>query len=217
MEMSVNENATRRPGQFLADLTLAMSATAATARQATIDQCRTDAEARKEQLRSGQEDDALAMRKAAEADVAAIREWSKAEMDHTRTETEERIALRRRRLEGELEAYDSAIEIELRRVAEQIEAWQADLTVFFDRLLQDSDHSDPTTFAALAAQMPDPPSFEEPDPSGIVRSLRAANGDPSADGGSDGRDDGLPDHWWMESPAALAARARSMAGSSQTS
>ena len=212
--MSVNENATRRPQQFLADLTLAMSATAETARQATIEQCRTDAEAHQVQLRSGQEDEAVAMRKAAEADVTAIREWSKAEMDRTRAETEERIALRRKQLEGELEEYDSAIETELHRVGEQIEAWEADLAVFFERLLEDSD---PATVAAMAALMPDPPAFDEPDPGSIVRSLRAANGKASADGGSDGLQDGLPDHWWMESPTALAARARSMAGSSQAS
>lgn len=211
--MSVNPNATRRPQQFLADLTQAMSATADTARLATIDQCRTDAEAHLEQLRSGQEADAVAMREAAEADVTAIREWSKAEMDRTRAETEERIALRRRQLEGELEEYDSAIETELHRVDQQIEAWEADLAVFFERLLQDSN---PATVAAMAAQMPDPPAFDEPDPGSIVRSIRAANGESPADGGPDGQE-GLPDHWWMESPAALAARARSMVASSRSS
>jgi hypothetical protein len=213
MEMSVNDNATRRPTQFMADLTQAMSATAEAARQATIDQCRTDAEAHLEQLRSGQEDDTVAMRKAAEADVAAIREWSKAQMDRTRAETEDQIALRRRQLEGDLAEYDAAIETELHRVGEQIEAWEADLAVFFERLLEDSD---PATVAAMAAQMPDPPVFDEPDPGSIVRSIRAANGEGPAGGGPDGRD-GLPDHWWLESPAALAARARSMAGSSRGS
>lgn len=212
--MSVNENATRRPQQFLADLTQAMSATAETARQATIDQCRTDAEEHLGQLRSGLEADAVAMRKAAEADVTAIREWSKAEMDRTRAETEERIALRRRQLEEELEEYDSAIETELHRVDEQIEAWEADLAVFFERLLQDSD---PATVAAMAAQMPNPPAFDEPDPGSIVRSIRAVNGEAPADGGPDDRQGSLPDHWWMESPAALAALARSMAGSSRSS
>ena len=212
--MSVNETASRRPQQFLADLTQAMSATAETARQATIDQCRIDAQAYEEHLRARREDEAVAMREAAEDDVTAIREWSKAEIDRARAETEDRIAHRRRQLEGELEDFESAIENEVRRVGEQIQAWEANLAVFFEQLL---DGRDPATFAAMAAQMPNPPAFDEPDPGSLVRNLRSGDGRASADAGPNRRPGALPDHWWMESPASLAARARSMAESGYTS
>jgi hypothetical protein len=211
--MSVNETGTHSPRQFLADLTQAMSATAETARQATIDQCRADAEAHVKQLRAMQDDEAISMRKAAEDDVATIREWSKTELDRTRLATEERIALRRKRLEGEIAEYDSAVEVELGRVGEEIQAWEADLGVFFERLLADPD---PTTFAAMAAQMPDPPDFGNPDPSSLVRNLRSGGRGAMPDEAVPNEgSQGLPDHWWMESPAALAARARSMSESSE--
>jgi hypothetical protein len=211
--MSVNESATRRPQQFLADLTQAMSATAETARQAQIEQCRTDAAAYTEHLRARQADETVSMRQASEVDVVSIRDWSKAELDRARLETEERIALRRRQLEGELAEYDSAVEAELRRVDEQIQSWQADLAVFFERLVEDTD---PATFAAMATRMPDPPAFGEPDPERIVRDLRAGSrGATPTDAGPAAGPAALPDHWWMESPASLAARARSMAGSGQ--
>jgi hypothetical protein len=211
--MSVNESATRRPQQFLADLTQAMSATAEAARQAQIEQCRTDAAAYTEDLRARQADETVSMRQASEADVVSIRDWSKAELDRARLETEERIALRRRQLEGELAEYDSAVEAELRRVDEQLQTWEADLAQFFERLVEDTD---PATFAAMATRMPEPPGFNEPEPGRIVRNLRAGSGGPTqANAGSAGGPEALPDHWWMESPASLAARARSMAGSGQ--
>ncbi len=212
--MSVNETATPRPRQFLADLTQAMSATAETARQSTIVACRSDAHAYTERLRARTDDELAALRQAAEADVGVVREWSRAEMDRTRLEVEERIALRRRQLEAELQEYASAVEVELQRVDDQVEAFGADLETFFERLMEDPD---PTSFAMMAARMPNPPALEEPDPAAIVQELRAAS-DPGAvaEAGSADRSETLPDRWWMESPASIAARVRSIAGPSQT-
>jgi hypothetical protein len=168
--MSVNETAARHPNRFLADLTQAMRATAETARQATIEQCHTDAKAYTEQLHARTDDEAASLRKAAEADVSAIRDWSKAEVERIRVETEQRIARRRELLEQELQEYNSAIELEIERVTKRVEAFEGEVAQFFEQLLQEAD---PTVFASMAAQMPDPPAFTETDRGTLTVDLKA--------------------------------------------
>jgi hypothetical protein len=155
--MSVNETAARHPNRFLADLTQAMRSTAETARQATIEQCQADAKTYIERLHARTDDEAASLRKAAEADVSAIRDWSKAEIERIRVETEQRIARRRELLEQELQEYNSAIELEIDRVQTRVAAFEGEVASFFEQLLQEGD---PTVFASMAAQMPDPPAFE---------------------------------------------------------
>lgn len=165
----MNETAARHPNRFLADLTQAMRSTAETARQATIDQCQADAKAYTEQLHARTDDEAASLRKAAEADVSAIRDWSKAEMERIRVETEQRIARRRELLEQELQEYNSAIELEIERVQKRVASFEEEVATFFEQLLQEAD---PTVFASMAAQMPDPPSFAEGDHTAIAPDLR---------------------------------------------
>jgi hypothetical protein len=155
--MSVNETAARHPNRFLADLTQAMRSTAETARQATIEQCQADAKTYTEQLHARTDDEAASLRKAAEGDVSAIRDWSKAEMERIRVETEQRISRRRELLEQELQEYNAAIELEIERVQKRVTDFEEEVAHFFEQLLQEAD---PTVFASMAAQMPDPPSFE---------------------------------------------------------
>ncbi|HEU6439626.1 MAG TPA: hypothetical protein VFC12_04220 [Terriglobales bacterium] len=167
----MNETAgARLPNRFMADLTQAMRSTAETARQATVEQCQVDAKAYTEQLHSRTDDEAASLRKAAEADVSAIRDWSKAEMERIRVETEQRIARRRELLEQELQEYNAAIELEIERVQKRVSAFEGEVTQFFEQLLQESD---PTVFASMAAQMPDPPVFSVRERSGVTADLRA--------------------------------------------
>jgi len=167
----VNETAgARLPNRFMADLTQAMRSTAETARQATVEQCQADAKAYTEQLHSRTDDEAASLRKAAEADVSAIRDWSKAEMERIRVETEQRIARRRELLEQELQEYNAAIELEIERVQKRVAAFEGEVTQFFEQLLQEAD---PTVFASMAAQMPDPPAFSVRERSGVTADLRA--------------------------------------------
>jgi hypothetical protein len=168
--MMVNETAPRQPNRFMADLTQAMRATAESARQATIDQCHADAKTYTEQLHARTDDEASSLRKAAEADVSAIRDWSKAEVERIRVETEQRIARRRELLEQELQEYNSAIELEIGRVEKRVAAFEEEVAHFFESLLGEAD---PTIFASMAAQMPDPPSFEEGEQAPISTDLRA--------------------------------------------
>lgn len=166
----MEDTAPRQPNRFLADLTQAMRATAESARQATIDQCHADAKAYTEKLHARTDDEAASLRKAAEADVSAIRDWSKAEVERIRVETEQRIARRRELLEQELQEYNSAIELEIGRVEKRISAFEGEVAGFFQNLLNEAD---PTIFASMAAQMPDPPSFEEPEQAPLSTDLRA--------------------------------------------
>jgi hypothetical protein len=166
----VNETAARHPNRFLADLTQAMRSTAETARQATIEQCQAEAKAYTEKLHARTDDEAASLRKAAEADVSAIRDWSKAEMERIRVETEQRISRRRELLEQELQEYNSAIELEIERVQSRVTTFEGEVANFFEQLMQEAD---PTVFASMAAQMPDPPAFEEGDRGSLAPDLRA--------------------------------------------
>ncbi len=166
----MNETAARHPNRFLADLTQAMRATAETARQATMEQAQADAKGYTEQLHARTDDEAASLRKAAEADVSAIRDWSKAEVERVRVETEQRIARRRELLEQELQEYNSAIELEIERVQKRVSTFEAEVAQFFEQLLQEAD---PTVFASMAAQMPDPPRFTEADRGSLTVDLRA--------------------------------------------
>ncbi len=169
-EMSVNETAARHPNRFLADLILTMRSTAETARQGTIEQCQADAKAYTERLHARTDDEAASLRKAAEADVSAIRDWSKAEMERIRVETEQRISRRRELLEQELQEYNSAIELEIERVQKRVSSFEQEVAQFFEQL---QNESDPTVFASMAAQMPDPPEFADSDRASIADDLRA--------------------------------------------
>ena len=168
--MSVNETAARHPNRFLADLTQAMRSTAETARQATIDQCQADAKGYVEKLHARTDDEAASLRKGAEADVSAIRDWSKAEVERIRVETEQRIARRRELLEQELQEYNSAIELEIQRVEKRVQSFEGEVAQFFEQLLQEAD---PTVFASMAAQMPDPPTFSDAERGSFATEIKA--------------------------------------------
>jgi hypothetical protein len=166
----VNETAARHPNRFLADLIQTMRSTAETARLATLEQCQADAKAYTEKLHARTDDEAASLRKAAEADVSAIRDWSKAEMERIRVETEQRISRRRDLLEQELQEYNSAIELDIDRVQKRVASFEEEVASFFEKLQQESD---PSVFASMAAQMPDPPEFSEADRSSMNEDLRA--------------------------------------------
>jgi len=210
--MSETDRATRGPTQFLADLAQAMRATAETARQATVEQCKSDANAYTEQLRAGTTGETASLRTAASADNSAIREWSKAEAERIRIEMEERISRRHSQLEEELQEYNSAIEIELQRVGERVQAFEAEVAQFFERLLQGTD---PASFATMASQLPVSSPFVDPDPATLVHNLRLSRS-PTMEADSlpvpDQTPEVVPDGWWMDSPGGLAARVRVKTG-----
>jgi hypothetical protein len=168
-ETSVNNTAAGRPKQFLFDLAQAMRVTAEAERQATINQCQENAKAYIELLQSQTNGGSASLQQAAVTDISTLRSRSKARMDKTRQETEQRIAQRYELLEQELEEYAAAIEGEIERIQDRVQAFETALARSFGELMETTD---PSEFAYLAEHMPEPPPFVEPDSATLVQEFR---------------------------------------------
>jgi hypothetical protein len=147
----------RKQNKFMADLSKAMQAAAESAREDTLARYSADAKAFVENIHADSATEATELRKLADDDVAAIREWSKAEIARIREETDERIAHRKNNLEAEIEEHAAAIEARIERVQARVNAFETDMSEFFERLLAEQD---PTRFAAMAESLPEPPPFD---------------------------------------------------------
>ncbi len=145
--------------KFLADLTKAMQATAEAARDETLERFATEAKTATERVHADAADEMTEMRRSADDDVAAIREWSKGEIARIREETETRIASRKSYLEGELESHAGVVERRIELISGSVAAFEAEMAAFCERLFAEGD---PATFAAMAEQMPEPPSLDKP-------------------------------------------------------
>ncbi|MGH2474419.1 MAG: hypothetical protein ACRDIL_04080 [Candidatus Limnocylindrales bacterium] len=147
----------RKPNKFMADLTRAMQAAAETARAETLARFGTDAKTHIETIHASTATEATELRKKADDDVAAIREWSKTEIARIREETDERINHRKTVLEREIEAHAAEIEGRIELVQKRVNAFEAEMARFFERLLAEDD---PTRFASMAESLPEPPPFD---------------------------------------------------------
>jgi len=152
--------AQRRPSKFLADLTRAMQAAAEQARVATLEQFRGEGTAVIEQIRTRSTTGATELRRHADDDVATIKDWSKVEIARLREETERRVGIRREQLEGQLERHAALVEHEVEKIRGRLGSFEAEMGQFFDDLVGEDD---PAVFAARAATLPEPPSFDDLD------------------------------------------------------
>ncbi len=150
----------RKPNKFMADLTRAMQGAAETAKADTLARFAGDAKAYIETIHATTANEATELRKQADDDVASIREWSKAEIARIREETDERITHRKARLEREIEAHAADIEGRIERVQRRVDAFEAEMADFFQRLIAEQDA---TRFAAMAESLPEPPPFDTDD------------------------------------------------------
>jgi hypothetical protein len=150
-------NNRRKPNKFMADLTRAMQGAAETAKADTLARFGADAKAHIETIHAATAVEATELRKQADDDVASVREWSKAEIARIREETDERITHRKARLEREIEAHAADIEGRIERVQRRVDAFEAEMAAFFERLLAEEDA---TRFAAMAESLPEPPPFD---------------------------------------------------------
>jgi hypothetical protein len=135
-----------------------MQGAAETAKADTLARFTADAKAHIESIHAATAVEAGELRKQADDDVASIREWSKAEIARIREETDERITHRKSRLEREIEAHAADIEGRIERVQHRIDAFEAEMAQFFERLLAEGDA---TRFAAMAESLPEPPPFDD--------------------------------------------------------
>jgi hypothetical protein len=203
-----------QPNRLLAELTSVMRATAETSRQAALDQCRADAKAYVEFLRARIDGGGKELGQAVEDDVATIEKQSKASVERVRAEAEQRIARRREVLEQEVQEYRAVVDAEIGRVQERVAAFEKEISLFFEQL----NDVDPATFATMAPNAPDPPSFSELDMEALGSEIRrkheAARTLATDAGGSGGAESSeeLPPGWWLDSPATLAAEADAATG-----
>ena len=160
---------TRKPTKFLADLTRAMQSAAEQARTATLEQYRAEGTSVIEQIHARSATGATELRRRADDDVAVIKEWSKAEIARIREETERRVTSRREQLEGQLERHAAIVEHEIEKIRGRVSSFESEMGAFFDDLLGEQD---PAVFAARAASLPEPPSFENLDDDAIAALLQ---------------------------------------------
>ena len=150
----------RRPNTFLADLNRAMHTAAESARSTTVSHYQADAKAFIEQIHGSSATDVNEFRKQADDDIGGIRDWSKAEIARIREETEQRIVARKAQLEEDLEVHAGYIERQIERVQARVAGFEAQMSEFFEELLA---VEDPTRFASMAQNLPEPPPFTGPD------------------------------------------------------
>jgi hypothetical protein len=149
--------ARRQPSKFMADLTKAMLAAAESQRTMTLTQLQTDAKGYTEDIHGRSAELASDLRKRADDDVASIRDWQKAEIARVKEETDQRISARKAGLETQLEHHAAIIEQAIDKVQGQVTSFETEMASFFELLVVESD---PTRFAAMAENLPEPPPFE---------------------------------------------------------
>ncbi len=147
----------RKPNKLMADLTRAMQAAAEEARTDVLTRLGADAKAFIETIHATSATDATELRRQADDDVAGVREWSKAEIARIREKTEARISARKADLEQEIETHAAAIERRIERVQARVAAFETEMSEFFELL---GAEVDPTRLAAMAENLPEPPSFD---------------------------------------------------------
>jgi len=194
----------RRPNSFLADLTRAMHTAAEAARETTISQYQGDAKAFIEQIHGSSATDVTDFRQQAEDDIAAIREWSKAEIARIREETEKRIAARKSQLDEDLEGHAAYIERQIERVQSRITVFEQEMGQFFEKLLAEED---PTRFAALAQNLPEPPPFDAPETTSVRAGFVSRTEESPTANAAEASDAEPPSRETDEAEAAAAALA----------
>ena len=149
--------APKKPSKLMADLSAAIRATAAAARDQALQQLDADAKQVTEAIREGATEGATTLRKRSDDDVAGIRDWSKAEIARIREETDNRIATRKGQLESELASHAASVNNRVDEVQSEVDRFKTDMDEYFDRL---SNETDPSRLATMVEAMPDLPSFE---------------------------------------------------------
>ena len=146
-----------RPG-FLAELAVAMRATAQKERERIAARVADDAAAHVEKVRARAAIETDELKRLAEEDVQHIQDWSTSEMERIRGEADKKIEDRRSSLEEYLQQHDSIIDTEIEGVNEAVSGYSATLDRYFEELAQSED---PSTIVARAEALPAPPDLDQ--------------------------------------------------------
>jgi hypothetical protein len=166
----------RQPNKLMADLTKAMQTAAESTRDETLERLQADAKAHIETIHTRSATEAEELRQTADADIASIREWSKAEIARIREETDQKVTDRKATLEFEIEEHAARIEQRIERVQNHVAWFENEMASFFERLLAEEDA---TQLAAMAENLPEPPSFDDlgdlpaPAPAAVATAMEA--------------------------------------------
>ena len=155
-QVTQRTGAATRPNPLVAGLIKAMREAALASRAETTSRLQAEATARVEAIRTDGTEESAALRKRVDEDIAGIRDWSKGEMARIRQQTEERIEGRRTEAIAENDRHTAHVEYLVEEVQARVQAFEADMDGFFERLLAEND---PAALAALAEQAPDPPDL----------------------------------------------------------
>lgn len=151
-----HEATPRQVNPLVAGLVRAMRDAAEIARQEAMTRFAETVKARKEQIQAELTENDAENRRTTDHDIAGIREWSKAQMARVRTETDERIATRRQRLELDAEDQAGRVERRLDNLRAAVGTYENRMEAFFRTLLAEDD---PARLAGFAEQMPEPPNL----------------------------------------------------------
>ena len=124
-----------RPG-FLAELAVAMRATAQKERERIAARVSDDAAAHIEKVRARAAIETDELKRLAEEDVEHIQGWSASEMERIRGEADKKIEDRRSSLEEYLQQHDSIIDTEIDGVNHAVDEYSATLDRYFEELSQ---------------------------------------------------------------------------------
>jgi len=148
--------APRKPSKLMADLAVAIRATAEAAREQRLGQLEADANGIIELIRAQSDEGAVALRRRSDEDVAAIRDWAKAEIARIKEQSETKIADRKHLLEQEVADHAAAIEDRCAEVQSTVAGYREAMSAYFERLQAEED---PARLATMAEAMPDPPAL----------------------------------------------------------
>ena len=146
-----------RPG-FLAELAVAMRATAEKERERIAARVAGDAAAHVDKVRARAAIETDELKRLAEEDVQHIEEWSASEMERIRSEANRKIEDRRASLEEYLKQHDSIIDTEIDGVNAAVRDYSATLDRYFEDL---SKSEDPATIVARAEALPPAPDLDQ--------------------------------------------------------
>lgn len=146
-----------RPG-FLAELAVAMRATAQKERERIAARVADDAAAHIDKVRARAAIETDELKRLAEEDVQHIQDWSTSEMERIRAEADKKVEDRRSSLEEYLQQHDSIIDTEIDGVNDAVHDYSATLDRYFEELSQ---ADDPSTIVARAEALPAPPDLDQ--------------------------------------------------------